>query len=121
MKKYFEKGHTFIRADSVYGSIAKMQKYPEICRFQGFVDFCEKSRVKIKPIIIQYHDFYEFEDGRRNRKFTNIALPRLDSIAVVEFRKCSRAMWIKHALEEDYLEDNFLKTKFRLDITPRTK
>ena len=110
-----------MRADSVYGSIGKMQKYPEICTFQGFVELCEKSRVKIKPIIIQYHDFYEFEDGHRNRKSKNIALPRLDSISVVEFRKGSRAVWIKHALEGDYQEVNFLNTKFTLNITPRTQ
>ena len=121
MKKYFERGHTFTRADSVYGSIGKMQKHPEICIFQGFVDLCEKSRVKIKPIIMQYHNFNEFEDGHRNRKSKNIALPRLDSISVVEFQKGSRAMWIKHALERDYQEVNLLKTKYRLEITPRTK
>ena len=43
---------------------------------------------------MQYHDFYEFEDGHRNRKFKNVALHRLDSISVVEFRKGSRVMWI---------------------------
>ena len=68
---------------------------------------------------MQYHDFYEFEDGHRNRKFKNVALPRCDSISVVEFRKSSRAMWIKHAFEGDYQEVNFLKTKFRLVITLR--
>ena len=30
-------------------------------------------------------------------------------------------MWIKHAFGGDCQEVNFLKTKFRLDITPRTK
>ena len=97
-----------------------MNKCPEICTFQDFVDLSEKSTAKIKSIIMQYHDFYEFEDGHRNRKFKNVALPRLDSISVVEFRKDSRAMWIKHAFEGDYQEVNFLKTKFGLDITPRT-
>ena len=75
---------------------------------------------------MQYHDFYEFEDGHSNKKSNNVALPRLDSIAVVKFRKGSRAMWIKHAIkrfscnEGDYQKGNFLKTKFTLDITPRT-
>ena len=87
-----------------------MNKGPEICTFQDFVDLSEKSTAKIKPIIMQYHDFYEFEDGHRNRKFKNVALPRLDSISVVEFRKGSRAMWFKHAFEGDYQEVNFLKT-----------
>ena len=64
---------------------------------------------------MQYHDFYEFEDGHCNRKSNNVALPRLNSIFVVKFRKGSRAMWIKHAFEGDYPKGNFLKTKFRLD------
>ena len=69
---------------------------------------------------MQYHDLYECEDGHRNKKSKNVALPRLNSIYVVEFRKGVRAMWIKHAFEGDYQEVNFLKTKFRLDITPCT-
>ena len=52
--KYFERGHTFMPADSVHGSIAiKMQKCPEICTFQDFVDVCDKSVAKIKPIVMQ--------------------------------------------------------------------
>ena len=45
----------------------------------------------------------------------------LVSISVVEFQKDACAMWIKHAFERDYQEVNFLKTKFRLNITPCTK
>ena len=51
---------------------------------------------------MQYHDFYEFEDGHCNRKSNNVALPRLDSVPVVKFQKGSRAMWIKHAFKGDY-------------------
>ena len=94
-----------------------MKKCPKICTFQDFVDLCDKPGTKIKPIIMQYHDFYEFKDSHCNRKSKNVALPLLDSISVVEFRKGSRAMWIKHAFGENYQEVNFLKTKFRLDIT----
>ena len=83
--KYFERGHTFMRADSVHGSIGRKMKCLEICTFQDFVDLCDKSGAKIKPITMQYHDFYEFVDGHRNRKSKNITLPHLHSISVAEF------------------------------------
>ena len=101
-------------------ALEKMKKCPEICAFQDLVDLCEKSRAKVKPIIMQYHDFYEFEKCHCNRKSNDVAPPRLNSISVVKFRKGSCAMWIKHAFEGDYQKVNFLKTKFRLNITPRT-
>lgn len=120
--KYFERGHTFMRADSVHGSIGrKMKKCPEICTFPDFVDLCDKSGAKIKPITMQYHDFYEFEDGHRNRQSKNITLPLLASISVAEFRKGSRTMFFKQGFEGDYQEVDFLKPKFRLDVTPPTK
>ena len=57
-----------------------MKKCPEICTVQDFVDLCDKSGAKIKPTIIQYHDFYEFENDHRNKKSKNVALPHLDSM-----------------------------------------
>ena len=120
--KYFERGHTFMRADSVHGSIGKkMKKCPEVCTFPDFVDVCEKAGSKIKPIIMHYHDFHEFEDGHRNRKSKNVTLPHLDSLSVVEFRKDSRAMWFKKSFEEEYNQVEFLKPKFSLDIVPPKK
>ena len=64
----------------------------EICTFQDFADVCDKSGAEIKPIVMQYDDFYEFEDGYRSRKSWKITLPHLDSISAAEFRKGSRAM-----------------------------
>ena len=119
---YFESGHTFVRADSAHGSIGKkMKKCPEICTFQNFVDVCDKPGAKIKPIVMQYYDFYEFECRHCSRKTRKITLPHLDSISAAEFRKRSRAMWFKHGFEGDYLEVHFLKPRFRLDVTPPTK
>ena len=48
----------------------------------GIVDLCDKSEATIKPIIMQYHEIYQFEDCHRNKKSN---LPRLDSISVAEF------------------------------------
>ena len=69
----------------------------------------------------QYYDFFQFEDGHSNIKSRKITLLRLDSISAAEFRKDSRAIGFKQGIEEDYQEVDFLKPKFRLDVTPRTK
>ena len=67
--KYFERRHRFIRANSVHSSIdRKMKKCPEICTLQDFVDVCDKSGAKTKPMVMQHYDFYEFENDHRNKK-----------------------------------------------------
>ena len=120
--KYFKRRHTFMRADSVHDSIAiKMKKCPKICTFQDFVNVCDKSGAKIKLIVMQCYNFNEFENSHRSRKSRKITLPHLDSISAAQFRKNSCAMWFKQGFEEDYQEVDFLKPKFRLDVTSPTK
>ena len=75
----------------------------------------------IKPIVMQYYDFYEFEDGHRSRKSRKITLFHLDSISAAKFQNGSRAMWFKQGVGGDYQKIDYLKPKFRLDVTPPTK
>jgi hypothetical protein len=45
--KYLERGHTFLKADSVHGLIGKrMKKESEILTFDDFVDLCGKAEKK---------------------------------------------------------------------------
>ena len=97
-----------------------MKTCPEICTFQDFVNICDKSGVKIKPIVMQYHEFYKFEDGHRNRKSRKITLPNFDSIWVARFQKGLLAVCFKQDFERDYQKD-FLKSKFKLNVTQPTK
>ena len=42
--KFLERGHTFMRADSLHGNIgAKMKKHKNIYTFDDFVDVCRKA------------------------------------------------------------------------------
>ena len=70
---------------------------------------------------MDHHNFYEFQDGHRNRKSKNTTLPLLESLSLTEFRKGSREMWFKQNFDEDYQDVQFLKSKFRLDPTPMKK
>ena len=67
------------------GLIVKWQNNGRV----GIVDLCDKSEAMIKPIIMQYHEIYQFEDCHRNKKSN---LPRLHSIPVAEFQKGSCAI-----------------------------
>ena len=78
-------------------------------------------KAEFDPCLDLLYNFYEFEDSHRSRKSRKTTLPHLDSISVAEFRNISRAMWFKQGLEGDYQEVDFLKPKFRLDVTPPTK
>ena len=68
-------------ADSIHGSIEiKMKKCPEIFTFQDFVDDCDKSRG-----VMQYYNFYDFEDSHHSKKSRKIMLPHFDSLSAAEF------------------------------------
>ena len=45
----------------------------------------------------------------------------LDSISAAKFQNCSSAMRFKQGVGGDYQKIDFLKPKFRLDVTPPTK
>ena len=52
--RYLERGHTFMRADSVHGCIgSKMKKCQKIHTFDDFVELCEKASKKIKAVVMQ--------------------------------------------------------------------
>ena len=38
-------------------------------------DVCDKSGAKMKSIVMEYYDFYDFEGGYRSRKTRKITLP----------------------------------------------
>ena len=59
--KYLQKGHTYMKADSIHGSIGKKMKQAEnIFTFDDFVELCQKSSKTITPILMEYIDFYDF-------------------------------------------------------------
>ena len=99
--KYLERGHTFMRADSVHGNIgSKMRKCQEICTFDEFVELCGKAGQKVKPVVMHHDDFYAFVAGQRSRQSKKVVLPLLSDLCEVEFRKGSKSMWYRKSFDE---------------------
>ena len=106
-----------MRADSIHGNIGSaMRKRPNIYTFDDFVDVCDGSTKKIKPVTLGVHDFYEFEDGHRARTSKTVTLPLLNKVKVVKFQSGSRSMWFKNNFNGQFEEVNFLKPKFKIDV-----
>ncbi|MES9882743.1 MAG: hypothetical protein ABW185_17895 [Sedimenticola sp.] len=118
--KFFERGHTFMRADNIHGTIGnKMKKMPEICTFQDFVDLCDRAGKNIKPVVMHPADFYLLQDGHRTRQSKNVDLPLISSLCQVEFRKGRRTLFYKTKhVDEDFIEVEFLKPKFDIHSFP---
>jgi hypothetical protein len=121
--KYLEKGHTFLKADSIHANIGKkMRKQSEVVNFQDFVDLCFAARKTIKPVVLQVNDFYNFKPSQRTRKTKNgPTLPILSSICAVLFKKSSPNMFYKTDFSGEFVEVNFTKSTFNLSAFPSTR
>jgi len=120
--KYLEKGHTFLKADSVHGSIGKkMRKKPEIITFQDFIDLCDEAGSNIKPVVMQVEDFRDFIGQHRTRKTKSCTLPLLSDVSVAGFRKGARSLFFKTNFDDEFQSVDFLKPKFNLSLWPAQK
>lgn len=114
--KYLQKGHTYMRADSIHGSIGKKMKQAEnIYTFDDFVALCERSSKTITPVLMNFTDFYEFSGEQRARSGKKIKMPLLANVCEVKFSKGRRTMLYKEDFDAPYTEVDFLKSKF--DVT----
>lgn len=115
--KYLERGHTFMRADSVHGLIGKrMSKSPEVYNFDDFVSLCGKAGKSIEPVVLHYSDFYSFAAKNRTRNCKTVKLPLLSAISEVEFRKGSRNLFYKKEFSDEFTSADFLSPKFDLRL-----
>ena len=116
--KYLEKGHTFMRADSVHGSIAIKMKKKTIHTFDDFVQVCQEAGKKIKPVAMHYSDFYKFVAAQKSRQSKKTTLPKLSQICEVEFRKGTKSMHFKHSFDDPSTEVEILKQDFVTNEEP---
>ena len=94
--KYLERGHTFMKADSIHGNIGKkMKKEPEVLTMPDFVDLCNKSSRKIKATETKVNDFYKFSDGHRCRQSKKVKIPLLSDISVLQFSKGKKSFFFQ--------------------------
>ena len=121
--KYLERGHSFMRADSVHGVLGrKLKKTPNVYTFEDFVELCATSGKSFKPTVMHFDDFYHFTDGHRARQSKKVTIPTLSQIAVVTFQKGSRSLWYKSEFDGDETtEVDFLRPKFDINVIPEKK
>ena len=91
--EFLEKGHTFMRADAIHGTIGKrMKKSPIISTFNDFVSSVSKWGKNIQPIL--HHEFYDFVKKNRSRSSKGESIPLLGNVEEVEFRKYEQSFFI---------------------------
>lgn len=122
--KYFEPGHSFMKADSVHGQIgAELKKRKEVLDFNDLLDVINKSSRHTTAVPLSCEDFRIFEDGHKQRSKkldTDINIvPLLENIKIAEFRKNSNNLFYKNSFKDElFLESAFLKKKFTLTLPP---
>jgi len=111
--KYFEPGHTYMRADSVHGCIGKaMKKEEQILNWEDFtslVNNASKSTVAVEMVHSYLIPDYHRQATRR------LPLPLLKDIRVVQFKKGSTALHYKgrNREDEEFKSVEFMKQKLR--------
>lgn len=85
--KYFEPGHSFMKADSIHGQIGKKWKAEgEILDMNDLIKIIENANEQNLVTLMEPHDFYNFEN-KCHKRTKNKEIPYLDELKVAEFRK----------------------------------
>ena len=108
--KYFEKGHTFMSADSFHHQVEdkiRRKKYP--LDFNDYVDSIDSAG---KALLLKPEDFFDFKSYQSKTKDTNY--PNLSEILEIQFCKGETTMFWKTSFgESDYRSGEFKRKKFR--------
>ena len=82
--KYFEKGHTFMSADSFHQQIGKeMRSKKNVCNFDDFEKTIESKGCKLP---MTEEDLYDWENWLSQGKFA-LSKPLICNVQVVMFKK----------------------------------
>lgn len=120
--KYFEKGHTFMSADSFHHQVEmalkakkKVYDFPD---FRDCIATANSGRVLVKEMIIE--DFSLWSDHASQTALKKInPRPYLSEMTEVKVVRGSRKLMYKKEFEGDYTEIDFLKKKFAKGIIPK--
>ena len=112
--KYFEKGHTFMSADSFHHQTEKeMRSKKNVYNFNDFEKIIESKGCK-QPMM--EGDFYDWENGLSQEKFAS-SMPLLCNTKVVMFKKSKTKMFWKESYpQEEFQLCIFSKKKIEAKI-----
>lgn len=117
--KYFESGHSYMKADSVHGRIGKKWKTTSnVFDMDDLQQLIESADEKNKVMHMSFHNFFEFKDISRKRisnknKPELLNLPKLHTIKVVQFRKGSNKMFSKTNIDDEEFSESLFA---RMDL-----
>ena len=106
--RFFEKGHTFMSADSFHHQIEKgMRAAKSVYDRDDFTNIVSASGIPVNMIA---NDFINYENGVSQGAYTN--KPVLAKVHEVKFVKGSTKLYWKNSIDdEEYEEGDFLKKK----------
>lgn len=122
--KYFEPGHSFMKADSVHGNIGKeWSRRTDILNMDDVVNVIVKADKHNEVVHMTVTDFVMFKDGTRKRNKNDSGqqiVPLLGNIRICEFRKGSRMLYYKESFDDvTFNESTFLKQNFQFKLPER--
>lgn len=113
--KYFERGHTFMSADSIHHGVEKeMRKRPEgaVLDFEDFKNVIASSNSgKVDVVEIQSRDILAWRAGHSLAKLKKA--PNLSNMTVIQLRRGSREMFFKLSHDEEFTQLDFIMKKVR--------
>ena len=94
--KYLEKGHTFMKADSIHGSIGgKLKKEKEVIDVESFVKVCQRASKNFEAELLKVDDFHRFSALNRTNSTKKVKMPKLHDVVKVKFEKGKKTMSCK--------------------------
>ncbi len=86
-----EKGHTYMRSDSIHGSIAKKLKGNSVYNYQHLIEFIEKCKMNIQVLEQSIENFIIWDNfpQKKNNKLM------ISQIKSAQFRKFSTSIFLK--------------------------
>jgi len=117
--KYFEKGHTFMSADSFHHGVElEMKKRPGgvLYDFEDFVNVVRSSNSrKVDVVEMRNEDVLNWKDGHSCVKTKKAS--KLGQMSVIQVRRGSRSLFYKLNHEDaEFTELDFLRAKFELKV-----
>ena len=117
--KYFERGHTFMSADSTHAEIEEqLRKMDKVCDFQDFVKCVESTSCRAQEM--EPKAFKKWVSGTSQHKLRKTPdRPMLADISIAEFRRGNLEFFYKteHTTDEfkscSYLLDDFVLSEKR--------
>ena len=106
--RYFEKGHTFMSADSYHHSVEKAMKQKK--NMHDFSDFIECLNLDGQAVILSHNDLFSDPKGLTKGRHT-CNCPVIDQLKEVQFYKNFKTFQWKYDFKDEYETCEFLTTK----------